>query len=47
MQATSRSYDLSGAIFSVTVNLIYDVSYVAYVALCFNYYNDFERFKDE
>jgi len=47
MQATSWSYDLSGAIFSVTVNLIYDVSYVACVTLCLNYYNAFERFKDE
>ena len=47
MQATSRSYDLSCAIFSVTVNFISNVSYVACVALCLNYYNDFERFKDE
>lgn len=47
MQETSRSYDLSVAIFSVTVSFISDVSYVACVTLCLNYYNDFERFKDE
>jgi hypothetical protein len=40
----SRSYDLSGAIFGVTVNFISNVSYVA---LCLNYYNDSEGFKDE